>query len=148
MEQLDWCKRQKKGIRLIEPNENVARDYFVKADNALIMASTVESGEWKATGAYYACYDALYALLQMAGVKCKIHDCSIALMRFFDFQNEDIEFVKGLKLNRINAQYYVGREFALGDTKMVKDFVLRCRKISKGADFGKIREKIEKEVFG
>jgi hypothetical protein len=31
MDQLEWCKKQKNGITIIEPNQNMAEDYFIKA---------------------------------------------------------------------------------------------------------------------
>jgi len=142
MDQLEWCRKQKSGIVIIEPNENVAEDYFVKADNSISMAIAAKTNDWKAIGLYYACYDALYALLQKAGIKCEIHECSIALMSFFRFSEPEINFIKDLKDNRKNAQYYIDRKFRVEDFNKVKDFVLRCREIFHNADFKKIRQEI------
>jgi len=146
MDQLEWCKKQKSGIIIIEPNQNVAEDYFVRSDNAISMANTSKTNDWKAVGLYYACYNAIYALLQKTGLKCEIHECSIALMKFFGFSEMEIDFVKELKSNRKNAQYYVDREFKVEDFNKVKDFVLNCKEISHKADFKKIRQDIIKAL--
>lgn len=146
MDQLEWCKRKKRGIVIIEPSENVAEDYFAKADNSLGMVSTAKSEDWKAVGLYYACYDALYALLQRAGIKCEIQECSIALMKFFGFSDMEINFIKDLKENRKNAQYYVDRKFRVENLNKVKDFVLRCKEIFRNADFKEIRQEIIKAL--
>ena len=142
MGQIEWCKRQKDGIRIIEPNEIIAKDYFIKANNALITATVTPSDDWKAIGAYYACYDAIYAILQKAGIKCEIHDCSIALMPFLGFSDAEVEFVKGLKDNRTNAQYYVNRKFRIEDLDKIKDFILKCNELFEKADLNKIRQDI------
>ncbi|MEA2003961.1 MAG: hypothetical protein U9O53_03295 [archaeon] len=46
--------------------------------------------------AYYACYNALYSILMKCGIKSEIHDCTIELMDFFDFEAKDIEFITQL----------------------------------------------------
>lgn len=142
MSKLDWCKKKKKGIRIVKPNENLAKSYMEKSDNSLKMMEDAPSEDWKIVGAYYACYQALYSLLQRAGIKCEIHDCTIELMNFFPFSKEEIEFMKGLKDKRENAQYHVTEETRLEDTNRVKDFVLKCKKISEEEDFNKIRNKV------
>jgi hypothetical protein len=146
MDQIEWCNKQKSGITVVEPNQNMAEDYFIKADNSLSMANTAKTNDWKAIGLYYACYDSLYALLQKAGVKCEIHECSIVLMGFFGFFESEINFVKELKGNRKNAQYYVDREFKVEDFNKVKDFILKCRELFHRADFKRIRTEIIQAV--
>jgi len=87
----------------------------------------------------------LYALLQKAGIKSEIHECSIALMEFFDFSKEDIGFIKRLKDKRIDAQYYTRKISSVEESK-VKDFVLKSKEIEHKADFSKIRIKIIEET--
>jgi len=140
MDKLSWCK--KKGLRFIQPNEIIANDYFRKADDSLQVISKVESKEWKTISAYYACYDALYSLLQKAGINSEIHDCTIELMSFFQFNSEDIEFLKNLKIQRENAQYYVDRDFLLPDIDKIKGFVLKCKQKSEELDFDKIKKSL------
>lgn len=35
MADLEWCKKQGKGIKLIEPNDNLAEDYLKSAEETL-----------------------------------------------------------------------------------------------------------------
>ena len=79
---LSWCFKQKHGIRIIEPNENLTKAYLKKSISALnTMTATlqIKETEWIATTAYYARYFALYGLLMKIGVKSEIHDCTINL---------------------------------------------------------------------
>jgi len=69
-ENLIWCFRQKRGIRLTEPNPNLTKAYLKKAASALnTMTATIQINEteWTATAAYYARYFALYALFMKIG---------------------------------------------------------------------------------
>lgn len=146
MDKIDWCSKKERGIRIIEPNKRIADDYIRKSDDSIKVMSLPVAEDWKIISAYYACYDALYALLQKAGIKSEIHECSIALMAFFGFSDEETEFMKGLKRKRINAQYYVNRESNLGDTDRIKDFVLKCKHIMHSADFNDIRKAVVKRL--
>ena len=130
MVNIDWCLKMKKGIRLIEPSENMCKDYVKRAEKDL-QSMIKNEGHWKLITAYYACYDALYALLIKTGIKSEIHDCSIALMELFNFEKEDIDFLKKLKDDRIQVQYYL-KEIVIKEENQVKLFVL------------KIKEKIER----
>ena len=79
-ENLIWCFRQKRGIRIAEPNPNLTKAYLKKATSALntmTAALQINEADWTATTAYYARYFALYALLMKIGVKSEIHDCTI-----------------------------------------------------------------------
>lgn len=79
---LVWCFKQKRGIRIIEPNSNLTKAYLKKAKSALntmTAALQINEADWTATTAYYARYFALYALLMKMGVKSEIHDCTINL---------------------------------------------------------------------
>jgi uncharacterized protein (UPF0332 family) len=146
MDNLKWCAKQSKGIRLIEPNLLIANDYFKKADDSLVMISTTESKVWKCVGAYYACYEALYALLQKAGVKCEIHDCTIKLMPFFNFTEDEVSLIEFLKNQRINAQYYVDRDYSLAEIEKVKKFILSCKYKFDDLNFSEIRNKIQNSI--
>jgi len=142
MTDIDWCKQQKKGIRIIEPNKHIADEYIKKSDVSLTVMTSSPNEEWKIICAYYACYDAIYALLRKAGIKCEIHECSIALMEFFGFSDNDISFMSDLKKKRIDAQYYVNKNVHLKDMNEIKDFVLKCKQIIHSANFEEIRQKI------
>jgi uncharacterized protein (UPF0332 family) len=84
-EKIVWCLKQKRGIRIIEPNSNLAKAYLRKALSALntmTAAVNIDETDWILTTAYYARYFALYTLLTKIGVKSEIHDCSINLAEF------------------------------------------------------------------
>ena len=69
---LIWCMKQRKGIRIIEPNLNLTEEYLKKAISALNTmnaALQIRETDWILTTAYYARYFALYALLMKLGIK-------------------------------------------------------------------------------
>jgi len=137
---IEWCLNQKKGIKLIELNENLSKSYMVDADNSLLNLPKVK-GRWKLIIGYYSCYNALYSILMKAGIKSEIHDCTINLIKFIDgFSVDDYKFMKNLKQNRIDSQYYL-KEGEV-DLKKVKDFVLRCKIILEEFDFEKFRKEV------
>lgn len=142
MSKLDWCKGRKRGIKIVDPNENLARSYMEKSEDSMKMMEDAPSEDWKIVGAYYSCYQALYSLLQRAGIKSEIHDCTIELMEFLPFSEEEVELVKELKEKRENAQYYVTEETKLKSTHRVKQFVLKCKEIAEKENFEEIRKKI------
>jgi uncharacterized protein (UPF0332 family) len=66
-----WCLKQKRGIRIIQPNENLTKAYLKKAISALNTMNTAsEIGETDriTTTAYYARCFALYALLMQTRI--------------------------------------------------------------------------------
>jgi len=135
---LAWCKKQKNGIELVEPNLLLSNRYILESDDSLmVMLNT--PGKWKVITAYYACYNALYAILMKAGIKCEIHDCSLELMRVFDFNSSEIAFMKKLKQDRIDAQYYL-KNVSLNDEGRIKSFIIRCKLILKEMNFDKVKK--------
>ena len=79
---LKWCLKQQRGIRLVEPSENLVKAYLEKSRNALrsMEVNARESIiEWAVSAGYYAKYFAVYALLSRIGIRCETHDCTIAL---------------------------------------------------------------------
>ncbi|MBU0460378.1 MAG: hypothetical protein KJ771_06245 [Nanoarchaeota archaeon] len=138
MNKIKWCLKQKKGIELVEPNENLSKAYFKDADDTLESMST-SKGMWETVMAYYACYHALYALLMKAGIKCEIHDCTLALMeKMAGFDRNDTLFLVKLKEQRIRAQYYL-KEERLRDLAKVKKFIFKCRELSEELDVKMLR---------
>ena len=138
-DKINWCLQQKKGIRLIEPNDNLSKRYI---DEALSDLETIEkvNEKWKVITSYYSCYNALYSVLMKVGVKCEIHDCTIALMDFLGFSSLDTEFMYLLKEKRINVQYYLKSSDLFIDKKKASDFVIKCKKILSLLDDNKINE--------
>ena len=132
---LDWCKRKKQGILLIEPNENLFKEYILTAEETLDVLRGIKgkSKVWLATTKYYCEYFAVYALLMRIGIKCEIHECTIALCRLLE--NEGIvpsgyaQILDEDKQLRIDNQYYLkNREVPLDYGKLV-EFVVTLKGI-------------------
>ena len=114
---LAWCFKQKRGIRIIEPNPNLTKAYLKKAKSALntmTAALQINEADWTATTAYYARYFALYALLMKMGVKSEIHDCTInvaQLLANHGILNQNlVTDIAEAKQTRIDTQYYVATQ--------------------------------------
>jgi uncharacterized protein (UPF0332 family) len=109
---LNWCAKQKKGIRIIKGSENLQKAYLGKSNESIrSMEINAREGisEWAISASYYAKYFAIYALLSRIGVKCEIHDCTIALFSYLfsdELEPEIIESLKQAKQERIEVQYY------------------------------------------
>jgi len=123
-ENLIWCFKQKRGIRVTEPNLNLTKAYLKKATSALnTMTATIQINEteWTATAAYYARYFALYALLMKFGVKSEIHDCTINIAQLLANHNilsqKLVDEIEEAKQTRIDAQYYVANETTKTQTR-------------------------------
>lgn len=152
---LNWCCAQKKGIRIIEPNNNLAKEYIQSSEETLLVLQTIkdQSNMWLATTKYYCEYFAVYALLMKLGVKCEIHDCTIELCRFLEEENIVTKsFTKTLEDDkdlRIDNQYYLKNKKVDIDYSKIRDFVLDLKdKINKiGLDeINNIRKKL-KEIL-
>ena len=109
---LNWCLKQRKGIRLTTPSDNLVKAYLQKSKNALkSMEINAQAGlgEWAVSACYYAEYFAVYALLCKIGVKSEIHDCTITLFEYLFNDSIPAEITKELrssKSNRVETQYY------------------------------------------
>ena len=137
---MKWCLKQSKGIRLVKPSENLMKAYFQKSRNALkSMEVNAKSGitEWAVSASYYAKYFAVYALLSKIGVKCEIHDCTIALFSYLfvdSVSSQVIQELKQSKEDRIEMQYYT-REIKVDLEELMnqtKNFVLEMERIIDG----------------
>jgi uncharacterized protein (UPF0332 family) len=114
---LIWCLKQKRGIRITEPNLNLTKAYLKKATSALnTMTATLQINEadWTATTAYYARYFALYALLMKIGIKSEIHDCTINVAQLLAnhgiLRQSLVDDIAEAKQKRIDTQYYVATQ--------------------------------------
>lgn len=134
-----WCLKQKRGIRIIDPNENLVKEYLRKATgslNTMNAALQINETEWIMTTAYYARYFALYALLMKLGVKSEIHDCSIAVARLLAREGilteNLVNDISQAKEMRVDVQYYVTRELEQGkvrrNVESARKFVLEIEK--------------------
>ena len=136
MDKLSWCKKQKSGIQLIDPNINLSEEYLEKAENALKAVKALEGNkEWQISSAYYAMYFSLYAILMRIGVKCEIHDCTIEIMRqaLNQFNQEDVKLLRKSLKARIDTQYYTDRtveeQQRMTMVENAVKFHLKCREI-------------------
>jgi uncharacterized protein (UPF0332 family) len=150
---IGWCKRQKKGIRLTEPNENLCREYLESAEETLGVLRDIESKSnmWLAATRYYCEYFAVYALLMRLGIKSEIHDCTIGLCRFLEKEglaprNTHKRLERDKKL-RIDNQYYLKNIAVKIDFPELADFVLGMKNTANSLTFdriGEIRSKIKR----
>ena len=117
MNKISWCKKQNKGIELVEPNDNLSEAYLKEANDTL--KEIQEGAKWSTIMGYYACYNALYAILMKVGVKCEIHDCTIELMKVVSgFSDEDYDFLVSLKAPTPCITYlslFIDQERSLGN---------------------------------
>jgi len=134
---LTWCVKQSKGIRLVRPSENLVRAYLEKSRSALkSMEVNAKAGivEWAVSASYYAKYFSVYALLSKIGVKCEIHDCTIALFNHLFTNSVSAQLVQELrqsKDDRIEMQYYT-REIRVNLGQMAnqtRNFLLEIEEI-------------------
>tara|TARA_Y100000310_G_C20629468_1_gene787819 strand:+ start:1047 stop:1487 length:441 start_codon:yes stop_codon:yes gene_type:complete len=141
MKKIIWCLKQKKGIEFVEPNDNLSEAYFNEAENTLKLILG-KKNKWELIMAYYACYNAFYALLIKTGIKCEIHDCTLEIIKLFSqFTDEDYEFISLLKDKRVQTQYYL-KEIYLDNINQVKKFVMKCKEISLDLDRDELRGKL------
>lgn len=133
---LKWCMRHKKGVKLVEPNDNLCKEYLATAEETLDVLRNIRgrSRVWLATTKYYSEYFAVYALLMKLGLKCEIHECTIALCGVLEGLNvlpqgtqKRLEDDKQL---RVDNQYYLkNREVPLSYDDLL-GFVLTVKDIT------------------
>jgi len=137
---LNWCMRQERGIRLTATSDNLVKAYLEKSRNAfksMEVNAKADIEEWTVSASYYAKYFAVYALLWKIGVKCEIHDCTIALFgHLFNAAEYDglVRELKQSKDDRVDFQYYSGElKVNLADLmQQTKQFVLRIEELIDG----------------
>src|SRR3989338_9943740 len=126
MVSLRWCCKQKDGLKLIEPSDNLSISYMKMAENALGTMNRERNYNltFAISACYYSMYYSLYGILMKLGVKCEIHSCTLEFMKFalFDFySNEDIKLInKAFDLRNL-AQYYVDKVIDKKDS----DFIMK-----------------------
>ena len=150
---LNWCKKQKRGIKLIEPNDNLAEEYQNTAEETLEVLRSIKSKSkiWLATTKYYCEYFAVYSLLMKLGIKSEIHECTIQICSFLEDKKIIPEgFTKILdedKQLRIDNQYYLKNRDVPINYNSILDFVLKIKDINlrlSSDDIIKIRELIKR----
>ena len=154
---LYFCFKSTRGLKLINPNDNLVEVYKKKSKSALnmlISAKEKEEYDWILDTSYYAKYFIIYALFMKTGIKSEIHDCTISTLKQL-FVNEKIisekihtEIEKSKEL-RVGALYYdkdFGKEEILKRANVSQEFCLEVEqvleKISK-EDIEKVRSKFK-----
>lgn len=152
MKKISWCKKQERGIKLQEPNDNLSQEYYKNAEESIKVLKSIKdtkSNMWLATTKYYIEYFAVYSVLMKIGIKCEIHDCTITLLNFLE-DKEVIE--KGISTRlgrdkelRIDNQYYLKDRDVDVDLEKLSEFMLSIRKTLEGLGSDKVGE-LRKEL--
>lgn len=133
---LKWCKKQKKGINLIEPNDNLALEYIKTAEETLDTLKGIKNKSkiWLATTKYYCEYFAFYSLLMKVGIKCEIHDCTVLICKILEKKkivpDGYSKILEDDKTLRIDNQYYLkNREVPINYDKLL-EYVMTIKNIT------------------
>src|SRR3989344_7799578 len=124
MVSLKWCCKQKDGIKLIEPSDNLSLSYMQMADNALGTMNRERKYNltFAISAGYYSMYYSLYSVLMKIGVKCEIHSCTLEFMKesLSEFYTKkDFKVIsKAFDLRNI-AQYYVDKVIDVKEADMI-----------------------------
>lgn len=108
-DKLKWCFGIKEGLRIVEPNERLAKSYIEEAKASLERAEkNFADGDllWTTVVIYYAEYYGMYSFLQRIGIKCENHSCSILAATLL-LGKDRIKIINDHKDKRIDAQYYM-----------------------------------------
>jgi len=148
MDKIDWCLKQKKGLELVEPSEELKEAYLKKAEDSLkATASLRNNRDWEISSSYYTMYFSLYAILMRTGVKCEIHSCTVSFMKVFlaeYFTSEEIKLIGKSQKARIDAQYYSDRNVSEETYKKMTNncvvFLAKCKQIANNLTEKKIDE--------
>lgn len=150
---LKWCASQKNGIKIVKESENLQKAYLKKSKDALrsMKINAKEGvGEWVVATSYYAKYFVIYALFSKIGIKCEIHDCTIALFESLfaeAFPKQLFNDLKQAKEDRVEAQYYTS-EIPIDPREVITkttDFVLTIEEFHDGLSLEKVGE-LRKEL--
>ena len=152
---IKWCLNQKKGLELVEPNEELTKAYIKKAEDSLRATEMLKNNkDWEISSSYYTMYFSLYAILMKIGIKCEIHSCTISFMKnFLDtyFTIEESELIEKSQNARIDTQYYSDRNISdnLYNEMINKSvlFLAKCKEIANNLteqEIESIRKKIKK----
>lgn len=147
------CASLDKGIKLAEPSNDIYNANMGMARESLkSMDINAKEGirTWALSTAYYARYLALYAVFAKAGIKCEIHDCTLALTKFLSLINPKLmKEIESSKQHRTDVQYYADRTVSDNDYEKdissAKNFVLEMEKLASKLtkdDINRIRQKL------
>ncbi|MEN7982708.1 MAG: HEPN domain-containing protein [Nanoarchaeota archaeon] len=124
MVSIKWCCKQREGIELIEPNDNLAKSYIRMAEDSIETMNREKkyNSIFAISACYYSMYYSVYSILMKIGVKCKIHQCTLELMKFIlpdFFSDKDIKLIKKAFDLRNISQYYVNKIILKEDTEFI-----------------------------
>ena len=147
MKKISWCKNQNKGIKLVEPSDNLSKEYYKTAEESLRVLKNIQniqSNIWLATTKYYTEYFAFYSILMKLGVKCEIHDCTISLADFLEKEKinpkgttKTLETDKEL---RIDNQYYLKNKPVNIAFNKISEFIISIKETLDNLSKEKIEE--------
>ena len=153
MNKISWCKKKERGIKIIEPNDNLSEEYYKNAEESLKVLKGIvatKSNMWLATTKYYIEYFAIYSVLMKIGIKCEIHDCTIALAKFLEKENmikkgfaDKLESDKEL---RIDNQYYLKNKPVDINPENLSEFIVSIKETLNHLDKDKI-DAIRKKII-
>lgn len=153
MAKLDWCKRQKHGIKKVEPNKNVAEGYIQNAEESLRILKKIketDSETWIATIKYYVEYFSFYGVMMKLGIKSEIHDCTIEVAKFLRDEGlvdrELVEELEDSKDLRIKNQYNLKNKPVEVDMDRLSDFILEMKEVKDGLSQSQVK-RIRQEMF-
>lgn len=131
---IEWCKKQ--GLVLIEPNDDLANEYYKNSEETLRIANVIKnsgSNMWLATQKYYTEYLLAYSLLMKMGIKTEIHSCTIDVIKLLEKENIlDFEFSKILEEDkelRVDNQYYLKNKPVNFNSKEMALLLLKIRTV-------------------
>jgi uncharacterized protein (UPF0332 family) len=143
-----WNKKEK-GLKLIEPNINLANEYLKSAEETLLSIKGYESNLWLATKKYYTEYFSLYALLMKIGIQSEIHDCTIDILRFLEdkkfIERGYADLLEEDKELRIDNQYYLKNREVKININELREFILKIKDIISKITLKEIND-IRKEI--
>ena len=132
-EKIKWCKAKRNGIELIEPNDNLAKEYIDNAEETLVILKTIKgkSNMWIAATKYYFEYFTVYSVLMKLGIKSEIHECTISLCGFLEnegvFKSGVFKRLRKDKELRIKNQYYLKNIPVDADYDELLEFLLQIK---------------------
>lgn len=141
---MKWCAKQDKGITIIQSNDDLAKEYFSTADETLAVLKEIreKSNMWLATTKYYCEYFAVYALFMKLGIRCEIHDCTIALSGFLEKEGllpkGSHRMLQKDKQLRIDNQYYLKNQTVEVNYEELLEFVLQVKDNAEKLTFDRV----------
>lgn len=157
MVSIGWCIRQRRGIRLVQPDAWMADAYMRMSEESLALIGKVASSRlWSATITYYAYHYALYALMLRLGVRSGMHACSIEFMRKHlipPYTGKDMEMVERAFSARMDLQYYIERPVDDALLRLTQErcggFCARTKSIIsriRGSEIERVRSRLRAEA--